>query len=121
LANIGRSYLRPNIVGDPNNGPKDVDNWFNANAFERPQPYTFGTASAYVANADGIIGFDIAVQKKFPINERHSMEFRTEFFNFPNTPSFGDPQSNMNNGNYNRVSGTRSDSRQIQFGLRWRF
>jgi hypothetical protein len=61
------------------------------------------------------------VQKKFAITERHSMEFRTEFFNLPNTPSFGDPQGLMNNGNYNKVTSTRSESRQIQFGLRWRF
>jgi hypothetical protein len=121
LANIGRSYLRPNIVGDPNDGPKDIDDWFNANAFEVPQPYTFGTASAWITDADGIVGFDVAVQKKFAITERHSMEFRTEFFNLPNTPSFGDPQGLMNNGNYNKVTSTRSESRQIQFGLRWRF
>ncbi|MEZ5363900.1 MAG: hypothetical protein R2748_16570 [Bryobacterales bacterium] len=49
------------------------------------------------------------------------MEFRAEMFNFPNTVNFGDPQGVMNNGNYNRITGTRTDPRQIQFGLRWRF
>ncbi|MEZ5363901.1 MAG: hypothetical protein R2748_16575 [Bryobacterales bacterium] len=38
LANIGRSYLRPNLVGDPNAGPKGVDGWFNADAFQTPRP-----------------------------------------------------------------------------------
>ena len=57
LANIGRSYLRPNLVGDPNDGPKDIDNWFNANAFEVPAPYTYGTAAPWMTNADGIVGF----------------------------------------------------------------
>ncbi len=85
LANIGRSYLRPNRVGDPNTGPKNIDNWFNADAFVTPAPYTFGTAAPYITNADGIIALDIAIQKKFAINERNAIEFRTEFFNFPNT------------------------------------
>ncbi|MCB1018847.1 MAG: TonB-dependent receptor, partial [Acidobacteria bacterium] len=121
LANIGRSYLRPNLVGDPNSGPKSVDNWFNADAFATPAQYTFGTAGAYITDAPGISSYDIAIQKRFPINERHSMEFRAEMFNFPNTVNFGDPQGVMNNGNYNKITGTRTDPRQIQFGLRWRF
>lgn len=121
IANTGRSQQRPNLVGDPNAGPKTPDAWYNINAFETPQQYTFGNAGAYITDADGIVSFDIAVQKRFPINERHAIEFRTEFFNLPNNVNFGLPQENLNSGNRNRITSQSVAPRQIQFGLRWRF
>ncbi len=121
LANTGRKTQRVNVTKDPNDGPKTAEQFFDTSAFVRPAQYTFGNASPYITNADNIIGLDIAVQKVFPVNERHSIELRGEFFNFPNTVTFSDPQGNINDGNYGRVSSQRVDPRQIQFGLRWRF
>ncbi len=121
VANTGRSRQRPNLVGDPNNGPKTPDAWFNEGAFEIPQEFTFGNAGAYITDADGIVSFDVAVQKAFPINERHSIEFRTEFFNLPNHVNFGLPEERLQRGNTNRITGQSTNPRQIQLGLRWRF
>ena len=90
-------------------------------AFNMPAQYTFGNAAPNITNADGIIGIDMALEKKFAINERHAVEFRTEFFNMPNTVNFGDPTGNMNSGNYNKITTQRTSPRQIQFGLRYRF
>ena len=112
---------RPNLVGDPNAGPRTVDQWFNTAAFAMPAQYTFGNAGAYITNADGIISIDMALEKKFAINERHAVEFRTEFFNMPNTVNFSDPTSAMNNANFGRITSQRTSPRQIQFGLRYRF
>ena len=64
---------------------------------------------------------DFAVEKKFPIRERHAIEFRTEFFNMPNTVNFADPTTAMNNANFGRITSQRTPPRQIQFGLRYRF
>jgi hypothetical protein len=121
LANTGRKTQRINVTGDPNDGPKTAEQFFNTSAFVRPAQYQFGNASPYITNADNIVGLDIAVQKVFKVNERHAMELRGEFFNFPNKTVFSDPQGNINDGNYGRVSSQRVDPRQIQFGLRWRF
>jgi hypothetical protein len=121
IANTGRSTQRPNLVGDPNAGPKTVDEWFNKAAFALPAQYTFGTAGAYITDADGIISLDIAVQKDFRITERHGLEFRAEFFNFPNNVNFGIPQEAMNNGAYGQISSQSTNPRQIQFGLRYHF
>ncbi|MBO0800382.1 MAG: hypothetical protein J2P31_16295, partial [Blastocatellia bacterium] len=85
IANTGRSSQRPNLVGDPNAGPKTPDEWFNTSAFVLPAPYTFGTAGAFITNADGIIVIDMALEKKFQIREGQALEFKTEFFNVPNT------------------------------------
>jgi hypothetical protein len=121
IANTGRKTQRLNQVGDPNDGPKTPDEWFNTSAFVAPPEFTFGNAAPFITNADSIVGFDIAVQKVFQINERHALEFRTEMFNFPNTVTFGDPTGALNNANWGRVSSQRVDPRQIQFGLRYRF
>ncbi len=121
IANTGRKTQRVNLVGDPNNGPKTPEQWFNTGAFVRPPLYQFGNASPYITNADGIVGLDAALQKSFTITERQRLEFRAEFFNFPNAVSFSDPQGNINNGAFGQISGQRVPSRQIQFSLRYRF
>jgi hypothetical protein len=121
IANTGRKTQRLNLVGDPNQGPKTPDEWFRTSAFAIPAPFTFGNASPYITNADGIINMDIAVQKVFKVNERHGFELRGEFFNFPNTVSFGDPVGDRNNANFGRITSQRVSSRQIQLGLRYRF
>jgi hypothetical protein len=81
----------------------------------------------------GIFRFDFSVFKKFPITERFSMEFRSEFFNILNHPNFNAPNFGGNgvvaiggSGNYTdphfgEVGGTRFnpyDPRQIQFALK---
>ncbi len=121
IANTGRSSQRPNLVGDPNSGPKTPDEWFNTRAFVRPAQYTFGNAGANITNADGIIVIDMALEKQFPIREGHALEFKTEFFNVPNVVNFGDPVGAMNNANFGRITSQRTNPRQIQFSLRYRF
>src|SRR5262249_33779528 len=121
IANTGRSSQRPNLVGDPNAGPKTPDEWFNKKAFAPPAQYTFGTAGAFITNADGIIVIDMALEKHFPIREKHALEFKTEIFNVPNTVNFGDPTGAMNNANFGKITSQRTNPRQIQFSLRYRF
>ncbi len=120
-ANTGRSTQRPNLVGDPNAGPTTVDQWFNTAAFAMPAEYTFGNAGAFITNADGLVSIDMAVAKNFPIRGSHALEFRTEFFNVPNTVNFSDPIGAMNNANFGRITSQRTPPRQIQFSLRYRF
>lgn len=121
IANTGRSSQRPNLVGNPNAGPKTPDEWFNTKAFAIPAQYTFGTAGAFITNADGIISIDTALEKQFKIRERHVVEFKAEFFNVPNTVNFGDPTGAMNNANFGKITTQRTNPRQIQFSLRYRF
>ncbi|HKX31604.1 MAG TPA: carboxypeptidase-like regulatory domain-containing protein [Blastocatellia bacterium] len=121
IANTGRSSQRPNLVGDPNAGPKTPDEWFNTKAFAVPAPFTFGNAGQYITNADGMISIDMALEKKFKIREGHALEFKTEFFNVPNTVNFGSPEGSMNNSNFGRITSQRTNPRQIQFTLRYRF
>ena len=81
----------------------------------------------------GFHRLDFSVFKKFPITERFSMEFRSEFFNILNHPNFNAPNFGGNgvtaiggSGNYTdphfgEVGSTRDapyDPRQIQFALK---
>ena len=121
ISNTGRHRQRPNLLGNPNNGPKTVDEWFNTSAFENAPLYQFGNAGNYITDADGLVSFDVAIQKVFNIAERHSIEFRTEFFNLPNAVNFGLPQERMDRGSFGQISSQNGDPRQIQFALRYRF
>ncbi len=121
IANTGRSRQRPNLVGNPNNGPKTPDAWFNAAAFEVPADYTFGNAGAYITDADGIVSFDITLAKTFRITEAQKVEFRVEFFNLPNHVNFNLPQELMNQGNFNQITSQSTNPRQIQLALRYSF
>jgi hypothetical protein len=81
----------------------------------------------------GIHRFDFSVFKKFPITERFSMEFRSEFFNIFNHPNFNAPNfggngvvaiggsGNFTDPHFGEVGGTRFnpyDPRQVQFALK---
>jgi len=121
IANTGRSRQRPNLVGNPNNGPKTPDAWINASAFEVPNDYTFGTAGAYITDADGIVSFDVTLAKQFRLSESQGLELRVEFFNLPNHVNFGLPQERMNRGNFNRITNQSTNPRQIQLALRYSF
>ncbi len=81
----------------------------------------------------GIKRFDFSVFKKFPINERFSAEFRSEFFNIVNHPNFNAPNfggngvvaiggsGNFTDPHFGEVGSTRFapyDPRQIQFALK---
>jgi hypothetical protein len=63
----------------------------------------------------------MALAKEFRITENHALEFKTEFFNVPNTVNFGDPTGAMNNANFGKITSQRTSPRQIQFNLRYRF
>jgi Carboxypeptidase regulatory-like domain len=95
-------------------------------------------SAAYGSKPGQVVGpgfhrFDFSVFKKFPITERVSMEFRSEFFNIFNHPNFNAPNFGGNgvvaiggSGNYTdphfgEVGSTRDnpyDPRQIQFALK---
>jgi hypothetical protein len=78
----------------------------------------------------GLINFDFALSKNTKITESFSAQFRAEFFNIFNHPSFQAPpltSSRLFDENGNRLAGagliasTTTSSRQIQLGLKLSF
>ncbi len=120
-ANVGRTYQRPDLVGNPNAGPKTVEQWLNTSAFRLPANGTYGTAGAYITDADGRHVYDISLGKRFFPRENHTIEFRTEFFNTFNTPKFSNPNNNQQSSAFGQITGVAQAARQIQLVLRYTF
>jgi Carboxypeptidase regulatory-like domain/TonB dependent receptor len=84
----------------------------------------------------GFHRFDFSIFKNFPIKERATLQFRTEFFNITNHPNFNAPgfggngvvaignSLNYNSSTFGEIGSTRDnpyDPRQIQFALKLLF
>ncbi|MBC7925273.1 MAG: TonB-dependent receptor, partial [Bryobacteraceae bacterium] len=113
-------------------GKQDPNGWFNRDAFvnrvgianNRPQDitaYRYGNAGRNVFDGPGIIALDASVNKNWTIREGYRLEFRTEFFNLPNHPLWGQPNTSPGSPTYGVISGTRIDPRDIQLALKLYF
>src|SRR5438034_661208 len=54
-------------------------------------------------------------------SEKRSLQFRSEFFNFFNTPQFGLPDGTLGATTFGTISTLANDMRQIQFSLKLLF
>ena len=125
IANVGRSYQRPDVTCDPNSGPKTAERWYNVDCFQFPQQYTYGNAGAFIVESQGINAWDVSVAKEFTVTEDHVLTFRAEFFNMFNKTHFRKPGNRIYDtlaaGSVGQVFNLQLDPRQIQFVLRYRF
>ena len=80
-SNVGEGAKLPNLIGNPNNGPKTVDEFFNTAAFAAPPQFTFGNEGIDVITGPGIKDVDLSLVKNTPIGERMNLQFRCEAFN----------------------------------------
>ncbi len=116
----GTSGDRPNLIRDPNNGPKTPEEWFDTGAFVRAEgPVMNGTAGRNIVFTDGIVNFDFGLTKVIGITEGTDLEFRWEAFNLFNHPNFGVPKNDLQDGiGFGRVLSTSTPERIMQFGLK---
>ena len=59
--------------------------------------------------------------KNFVFKERHRVQFRAEFFNAFNHPTFNIPDRNVGSPRFGLVSSSLQRARNIQFGLKYMF
>jgi hypothetical protein len=125
---FGGNTDRPDQVGDPSLSNPGLSEWFNTAAFAPQLPGTIGTTRKNSLFGPHFRHFDFSIFKDFKVTEASTVQFRAEFFNLTNTPSFGNP--GVNNGNNNIASGsfgqittvsTNYTPRQIQFVLKYLF
>ena len=114
---------RPNLVGDPNNGPKTPAEWFSRSAFqsvpEEDRPVMQGTAGRNIVLTDGIVNFDFGLTKVFRLTESTKIEFRWEAFNLFNHANFGVPKNNLQDGPaLGQILNTSTPERIMQFALK---
>jgi hypothetical protein len=97
---------RPNLIGNPNNGPKRWDAWFNTAAFAPAAPGTFGNSGRNVIIAPRFNAADFSVLKSTKIAERVNLQFRGELFNIFNHPNFSVPNVTFNSSAFGSIAST---------------
>jgi hypothetical protein len=129
LVNSTTNVERPNVTGNPNNGPHTAAQWFNTAAFSLPAPFTFGTAGRNDIFGPGLVNLDFSLQKDFALPlEGSKLQFRFDAFNVLNHPNFNVPgrvatfntagvQTSPSFG----VITSALDPRELQFALRFIF
>jgi hypothetical protein len=124
---------------------RSVDRFFNPQAFRVPGTtrsstgatiQLLGDTARRVVRGPGSVNFDFSAFKNTRITERYAVQFRAEFFNLTNTPTFflpsasaqnmtciGPAGSACNTGNaaFGALSNGSATGRQIQFGLKFLF
>jgi hypothetical protein len=116
-SNTGENADRPNVSGNPNSGPRTVNQWFNTGAFVAAPAGTFGNEQRNAVLGPGYVDVDAALSRAFPIYDKASLQFRAEAFNVANHPNFYNPTGTFGSGTFGKLS-QANDPRQLQFSLK---
>jgi hypothetical protein len=123
-SNTGAGFDRPNATGATIALPRGQQNpqkFFNTDAFVL-QPFgTHGNTGRNTLIGPGLINWDFSTIKNFRISEGHELQFRFEAFNFANHPNWGNPNTSRFSSSFGQISGTRTNMRELQFGLKYIF
>jgi Carboxypeptidase regulatory-like domain len=91
--------------------------WFDTACFATPAPNTFGNSGPNTITGPGVENWDIGAAKLLTLHESMGLQFRVDAFNAFNHAQFLNPDSNMTDTNFGRIT-TVGPSREIQFGLK---
>ncbi len=121
----GNNNDRPNLIGDPALGgdrsrDEQIARYFDVAAFQAAADGSAGSAGRNILYGPGSMTWNVSFFKSIRINERHRLQFRSEFFNLFNQVNLGNPVNSLNNANVGRILNA-GPARVIQFGLRYFF
>lgn len=120
----GYSSNRPDLIGNPNDGPQTAAEWFNVNAFQRLNPVTqagqFGDEGRNVVTGPGLAEWDFSLLRTIALRESRTLQFRAEIFNLFNHPNFDLPNNMIGTPNFGAITEAR-DPRLVQLALRFQF
>lgn len=112
---------RPNLIGNPSEGPHTVNEWLSRTPFQRLNPATqagqFGDESRNASRGPAYADVDLSALKTFELTERYRLQFRAEQFNVANHPNFALPISDLNSSDFGRILQAGS-ARLTQFALK---
>jgi hypothetical protein len=95
----------------------------STSSFSLPDLGTFGSAGVGTVYAPGFFNWDTSIGKKFYLSEHKYFDFRAEFFNFTNTPSFAPPDRSWTpvSVTFGQITGVISPPRNLEFALKFHF
>ena len=95
--------------------------FFDGTAYRTVTDVRLGTSSLRGLRGPGVINIDLSLFRKFQLTERFNLEFRTESYNFTNTPHFDNPNGTLGSANYTFITSALQDQRVVRFALRLGF
>ncbi len=104
--------------------------FFDPCVFSVPEAGTIGNVGRNTLIGPPVFKCDVSLQREFKIGNNHPLQFRTEFFNLMNHPTFrapavGSVQVFTGSGRFNPTAwtytSTATTARQVQFALRLSF
>ena len=94
--------------------------YYNPAAFAPVTTATFGSAGRNILRGPGVWNTNMSIVRDFSFKELLKMQFRSEFYNLPNTTHFGNPDTSVTDANFMKITSS-SGQRNIRFGLRLTF
>jgi hypothetical protein len=119
----GQNNDRPDVIGQPKYSVQKLGDrvaYIDKSAFAVPQLGSVGNAGRGLVYGPHGTNYDMSFFKAIPIHERQRLQFRAEFFNIFNHPSFNPPVAVFTNPNFGQILNA-IPGRIIQFGLRFTF
>ncbi|MGA7218651.1 MAG: TonB-dependent receptor [Candidatus Sulfotelmatobacter sp.] len=122
----GFSSNRPNVIGNPNSGPRTAAEWFNTAAFQQLQPdplgrfEVFGDEGRNAVQGPGYVNWDASALKNIRLTESKELQFRGELFNLLNHTNFRLPVSDIESPTFGQIQSDISP-RVIQVALKFLF
>ena len=103
----GFAASRPNLVGDPNDGPHTIDAWMSRSAFQRLDPLTqagqFGNEGRNAVRGPGYADLDVSIVRNVQLSAGVRLELRAESFNVTNHVNLGLPVADLNSANFGKI------------------
>lgn len=124
---------RPDLLLSPgcSNNPireGNINQYYDPRCFALSPLGFFGNLGRNTLIGPGLVNFDFSIAKNTHLTEKHTLEFRAEFFNIFNRPNFSVPSGltifnaqGLVPSNSGAITSTITDSRQIQFALKYVF
>lgn len=116
----GNNLERPDLLSDPNSGPRTPAEWFNTAAFAIPAPGAFGTSGRNVAAGPGLETLDLSLQKTEPLSERLKLQLRIDAYNSLNHANFNLPGRIFGAANFGVIT-SAGDPRELQGAIKLMF
>jgi len=105
-------------VGDPHLDNPTAAKWFNTAAFATPVN-AFGNSPKNNLRAPSFWNADMILQKNIPFGGGRQLQVRLEAFNVFNHINESNPNVDITNVNYGRITSMSGRPRQLQVGFRF--
>jgi Carboxypeptidase regulatory-like domain/TonB dependent receptor len=132
------NILNPSLLGKSLDNPDTVTALLGANTCRPPGtdglPYLHceyfdtnippagrGNLGMNTFRKDGTANWNTALGRSFRLQGERSLDFRTEFINFFNTPQFDKPGVQLALATFGKITNTVNKGRQVQFSLKLNF